>query len=121
VPERCLIVDDSAAFMAAARAILEGQDFTVVGQASTSADALERAEQLDPDVILIDIDLGEESGFDVARDLSAREVPNGQKLVLISAHPETDFADLIADSPATGFIAKSELSPRALAGLLSRT
>ena len=69
---RCLIVDDSAPFLEAASKFLEREGITMVGAASTSADALERAQELRPDVALVDIDLGQESGFDLARDRSPR-------------------------------------------------
>ncbi len=121
MPVRCLIVDDNAAFLAAARTILEGRDFTIIAEAATAAEALERAEETDPDLVLLDIDLGEDSGFSVARQLAERRGNSAPKLILISAHPEDDFADLIADSPVLGFIPKSELSPVAIDELLSGT
>ena len=67
---RCLIVDDSAPFLEAASKFLEREGITIAGVASTSADALERAQELRPDVALVDIDLGEESGFDLARQIA---------------------------------------------------
>lgn len=121
VPLRCLIVDDNAEFLAAARAILEGRDFTIVGQASSAAEALHWAEEVDPDLVLLDIDLGNDNGFAVARQLAKRARNAKPRLILISAHPEDDFADLIAESPALGFIPKSELSPAKVAWLLSGT
>ena len=66
---RCLIVDDSACFVAAARGLLERQGFTVVGVASTGAEALRCFEELRPDVTLVDLELAGESGFDVAEQL----------------------------------------------------
>ncbi len=66
---RCLIVDDSAYFVDAARGLLERQGMTVVGVASTSAEALRRFEELRPDVTLVDLDLGGESGFELAEQL----------------------------------------------------
>lgn len=111
-------MDDSPAFLAGARAILEGRDFTVVGEAGTAAQALQLAGQLDPDVVLVDIVLGDESGFAVARQLAERAESSTPKLILISTHPEDEFADLIAESPALGFIAKAELSPVTLVELV---
>ena len=121
MPLRCLIVDDNAEFLAAARAILEGPDVAVVGEAATAAEALELAAKLDPDLVLVDIDLGDESGFAVMRQLAERAGSSTPKLVLISTHPEDEFADLIAESPALGFIAKAELSPVTLGELVSST
>ncbi len=118
---RCLIVDDNASFLEASRGLLEQQGVVVLGVATTASEALRRAEELEPDVILVDVDLGDDSGFDLARELaqSAREVsPN---LILISGYPEEDFADLVAESPAVGFVAKSDLSRRVLEELLLRS
>jgi CheY-like chemotaxis protein len=64
---RCLIIDDSLRFLDAARALLERQGIAVVGVASNSAEALQRVEELRPDVTLLDIDLGGESGLELAR------------------------------------------------------
>ena len=112
---RYLLVDDNRHFLAAARDLLEREGGTVVGAASTSVDALQLAAELRPDVILVDIDLGEENGFDLAQRLMAED---HAPVVLISAYSEGEFADLIAASPAVGFVAKSELSARAVSELL---
>jgi DNA-binding NarL/FixJ family response regulator len=116
---RCLIVDDNAGFLAAARTILEGRDYTIIGEATSAAEALQRLEEVEPDLVLLDIDLGNDNGFSVARQLVARTGDARPKLILISAHPGDDFADLIAESPVLGFIPKSELSPGAIDELLS--
>jgi CheY-like chemotaxis protein len=115
---RCLIVDDSPRFLDAARGLLQRQGITVVGVASTGVEALQQAERLRPDVILVDIDLGGQSGFEVVRRL--RRVANlaRSRVILISTHAELDFADLIAASPAVGFLAKSALSAGAIRDLL---
>ena len=117
MPLRCLIVDDNAAFLEAASALLERQGLTVVGVASNGADALERARELCPDVVVLDIALGTESGFDVARNLAEAEA-NGAKVILTSTHAQEDFADLIDATPAVGFVAKPELSASAIARLV---
>jgi DNA-binding NarL/FixJ family response regulator len=109
---RVLIVDDNEAFLEAARALLERQGLSVVGVASTSAEALRRAEHLQPNVMLVDITLGDESGFELARRLVARDA--GGAVVLISTHAQEDFADLIAECPASGFLAKCDLSAEAI-------
>jgi DNA-binding NarL/FixJ family response regulator len=113
---RCLIVDDNGGFRDAARSLLEREEIEVVGVAANSAEARSRVAELRPDVVLVDIALGAESGFDLARAL-ARD--GGPKLILISTVPEADFVDLIAASPAVGFIAKSELSARAVRDLVT--
>jgi DNA-binding NarL/FixJ family response regulator len=110
MPIRCLVVDDSQSFLDAARSLLEREGLTIAGVASTGAEALREAESLQPDVVLLDISLGDESGFDVARELIADNRAGGATVILISTHSEVDFADLIAESPAAGFVPKSELS-----------
>jgi DNA-binding NarL/FixJ family response regulator len=112
---RMVIVDDSSHFLDAARNLLEHDGVEVVGVASTSAEAVELAAELRPDVFLVDVDLGEESGFDLAQKLATR---GKFRVVLISAYPESELSDLIAASPADGFVSKSELSASALANLL---
>jgi DNA-binding NarL/FixJ family response regulator len=115
---RCFIIDDNRRFLDAARALLEREGITVVGVASSAAEALQRAEELQPDVTLVDIRLGEQSGFDVARQLHGKESLAGSRTVLISTHSEEDYADLIAASPAIGFLPKAILSARAIRDLL---
>jgi DNA-binding NarL/FixJ family response regulator len=113
---RCLIVDDNGGFRDAARSLLEREELDVVGVASNSAEAQSCVAELRPEVVLVDIALGAESGFDLARAL-ARE--SAATLILISTLPEADFVDLISASPAVGFIAKSELSARAVRDLVA--
>ena len=116
---RCLIVDDNASFLDASRSLLERQGLSVLGVASTGAEALRLAAELAPDLILLDVDLGEENGFAVARQLTGADGAT-TKVILISTHPEDDFAELLADNPAVGFIAKSDLSVAAIERLLDR-
>jgi DNA-binding NarL/FixJ family response regulator len=115
---RCLIVDDSRRFLDAARGLLERQGLTVVGEASTSAEALRLAAELQPDVTLVDIDLGGESGFELARRLRREATTAASRMILISTHAEQDYAELIAASPVVGFLSKSELSGGAIRDLL---
>ena len=118
MPLRCLLVDDSDAFLEAASVLLEREGMTVVGVASSTAEALRQAHALRPDVILVDIGLGDESGFDVAR-LLARDGQGGSaEVIMISARAETEYAELIAESPVAGFSAKSELSARGIGRIL---
>jgi DNA-binding NarL/FixJ family response regulator len=114
---RCLIVDDSPRFLDAARGLLERQGVTVVGVASNSAEALQRARELRPDVTLLDIDLGGESGLELARRLQDQDSP--VPVILISTHAEQDYAELIAASPAIGFLPKTSLSADAIRTLLA--
>jgi CheY-like chemotaxis protein len=110
---RVLIVDDNRSFLDVARGLLEREGLDVVGVAATVADALRRTEQLQPDVVLVDIVLAGESGFELARQLAEHEPCGGPAAILISTHAEEDFADLIASSPAA-FLPKSELSADAI-------
>ena len=114
----CVLVDDNPDFVAAARSLLEHEGLTVLGAAGNGAEALRLVAELRPDVLLIDIDLGAESGLELARRLarSARPVP--PPVILISSYAEEDYADLIADSPAVGFLSKSQLSAVAIRRLL---
>jgi DNA-binding NarL/FixJ family response regulator len=114
VPIRLLIVDDNQSFLDAARVLLEREGLTVAGVASTSAEALREAETLRPDIVLVDISLGEESGFDLARRLVDDELGDEAAVVLISTHAEEDVSDLIAASPVAGFLPKAELSASAI-------
>jgi DNA-binding NarL/FixJ family response regulator len=115
---RCLIVDDSVDFVVAARGLLKCEGITVVGVASTSADALRRFEQLRPDVTLVDINLGFESGFEVAEQLHRAGGPSPSPVILISTHAAQDFTELIETSPAVGFLSKSALTCGAIHDLV---
>jgi DNA-binding NarL/FixJ family response regulator len=116
---RLLIIDDNAHFLRAARDLLEREGMTVVAVASTSAEGLRRVGELRPDVTLVDIDLGNDSGFDLARQLADSTSGERSTTILISAYPEQDLVELIDDSPAIGFVSKSDLSSRAIAGLVA--
>lgn len=118
MPLRCVIVDDNARFLSASSTILGQEGLIVVGVASTSAEARQRARELRPDVVLVDIELGTESGFDVARQLVGDGGDGRPAIILISTHAEADFADLIAESPAAGFLSKTELSAEAIRRVL---
>ncbi|MER7249261.1 response regulator [Kribbella sp. NPDC000426] len=114
---RCLIVDDSRHFLDAARGLLVREGVTVVGTATSAAEAGELVDDLRPDVVLVDIDLGGESGFDLVVQLRSAGSP---PMILISTHAEQDYADLIAASPAIGFVPKTSLSAAAIQRLLDR-
>jgi DNA-binding NarL/FixJ family response regulator len=109
---RCLIVDDSRPFLEAARNLLEREGLSVVRVASNGDDAVQMAEQCN--VALVDIELGEESGFDLARRLADETSLTPSNLILISTHAEEDFQDLIEASRVAGFLAKSHLSLKAI-------
>ena len=111
---RCLIVDDNQAFLEAARLFLEREGLTVAGVALTSVQALIQIEALRPQVILVDISLGAESGFDLARRIAEDGLAAEAVVILISTRAEEDVADLIAESPVAGFLPKEELSASAI-------
>jgi DNA-binding NarL/FixJ family response regulator len=115
---RCVIVDDSPAVLRAASELLEGQGIAVVGVAATGEKAVHLVQELDPDVVLIDIDLGPESGFDLARRLVEPPDGAGARSILISTYDEADFGNAIEVSPAIGFLPKSDLSAMAIRRLL---
>jgi DNA-binding NarL/FixJ family response regulator len=114
---RCVIVDDNPGVLRAASDLLERQGIEVVGTAESGEEALAITEELAPDVVLVDIDLGRESGLELSRRL-VEGLSGGSPTILISTHDEADFADLIAASPAIGFVAKSDLSATAIRRLL---
>lgn len=112
---RCLIVDDSRIFLRAARELLEREGVAVT-LASTGSEAHRLVGEADPDVVLVDIDLGEENGFDVVAQMAVDEV--AARLILISSHGREDLEELIQESPALGFLSKSALSAAAIRFLL---
>jgi DNA-binding NarL/FixJ family response regulator len=120
MPFSCLIVDDSAGFLDAARALLVQEGIRVVGVASTKAEALQRAKELRPEVILVDIDLGADSGFDLAHRLVEESGLDPRSVILISTHAREEFADLIEASAAGGFLSKSDLSASAIREVVGR-
>jgi DNA-binding NarL/FixJ family response regulator len=113
---RCVIVDDDERFLAIAHDVLEHGGLTVAGVAHNSTEAVQCARTLRPDVMLIDIRLGQESGLEVARRL--RRHGYSTTLIMISTHAAEDYADLIAESPAAGFLPKTELSAQAICRIL---
>jgi CheY-like chemotaxis protein len=113
---RCLIVDDNEEFLALACRELESQGVNVVGRALTGGQALHLVQQLRTDVILVDVRLGEENGLDLARELS--QLPGSPPVVLISTATEDELTDLLADSPAIGFVPKRALSAARITDLL---
>jgi DNA-binding NarL/FixJ family response regulator len=115
---RCLIVDDSEPVLRAAGDLLQAEGLTIAGVATNGADAVRLVQELEPDVVLVDIALGAESGFDVIRRLVRSLEETGSRAILISTHDEVDFEDLIAESAAIGFVPKSDLSAAAIVRVL---
>jgi DNA-binding NarL/FixJ family response regulator len=116
---RCVIVDDNSFFLEGAAELLRREGVDVVGVASNSAAAIRLVGALQPDVTLVDIDLGGEDGFELAQQLTDMPAASA-KVILVSTHSEEDFAHLIAASPAIGFVPKTRLSARAIRDTLER-
>jgi two-component system nitrate/nitrite response regulator NarL len=111
-----LIVDDSDEFLASAARLLETQGMRVVGSATSAAEALRLAEELEPDVALVDVELGEEDGVALARELEARRPPT--RTILISAHEREDLG--LAGGDEVSFLPKSDLGAEAIEQISAR-
>ena len=113
-----LIVDDHAGFRGWARALLQGEGFDVVGEASDGESGVAAVRRLRPDVVLLDIRLPDMNGFEVAELIG--EFPEPPAIVLTSSHDGRDYRKRVDASTAKGFVAKSELSRAALEAVLNR-
>ena len=112
-----LIVDDHPSFRASARAILEAEGFDVVGEVDDGASALAAARSLEPDVVLLDVQLPDTTGFEICELLCASA--RRPEIVLVSTRDAADYDDLIQQSHARGFISKADLSGEAVRELLA--
>ncbi|ADP84574.1 LytR/AlgR family response regulator transcription factor [Pseudofrankia inefficax] len=117
MPVHCLIVDDSQEFLDAATRLLEAQGLTVVGRSRTGADALELVDALAPDVVLVDVELGDEDGIGVAGRLAAH--PASPTVILISSHDRQALRELVPSDSGLGFLTKQDLTAEAITRLLS--
>jgi CheY-like chemotaxis protein len=111
---RCLIVDDNREFLEAARRLLEAEGITVVGIATNGAEALRQVAELRPDVTLVDVNLGEESGFDLARRFADATGGASSRVILISTYAEGDLADPTQTGRTFQFMSKTDLSGEAI-------
>jgi DNA-binding NarL/FixJ family response regulator len=112
-----LIVDDHPSFRASARRLLEAQGFDVVGEAADGHEAIAAALELQPDLVLLDVQLPDLDGFEVAGRLAAMGVPSA--VVLTSSRNAREYGPLIAETPMRGFIPKADLSGAVLTDLLT--
>ena len=112
-----LIVDDHPSFRASARAVLEAEGFEVVGEADDGASALAAARALKPDVVLLDVQLPDASGFDICEFLCG-DGP-WPSIVLVSSREAADYDGLLQTSHARGFISKADLSGDSIRALLA--
>jgi DNA-binding NarL/FixJ family response regulator len=117
MPQTVLIVDDHAGFRHAARALLEADGYTVVGEAATIGEAIAAVEREKPQIVLLDVELPDGNGFDLAERLTA----GGARInvVLGSSRDYSDFAALVSRSGAKGFLPRTELSGARLAALVA--
>lgn len=115
-PVRALIVDDHAGFRASARKLLEGEGYEVVGEAESAAEALAVAEETHPDLALVDVQLPDLDGFELAERLDALDP--ALRIVLTSSRDGEDYGRAVDTSVARGFVPKAELSGARLAALL---
>jgi DNA-binding NarL/FixJ family response regulator len=111
-----LIVDDHPSFRASARLMLESEGYDVVGEAADGSAALLAAADLQPELVVLDVQLPDMDGFEVARRLTGGG--GGPIVVLVSSRDGSDFGPLVAESGARGFIAKGDLCGAALTALL---
>ena len=111
-----LIVDDSSGFRRSARLLLEDDGFEIVGEAEDAAAALDQVERLRPALVLLDVKLADDDGFDVAEAIA--RAPDPPAVVMVSTRDVAGYAGRLAGSPARGFIAKADLSGPRLAALL---
>jgi DNA-binding NarL/FixJ family response regulator len=111
-----LIVDDHPSFRATARMLLQAEGFDVIGEAEDGTSALAAAAELRPDLVLLDVQLPDMDGFEVAARLTERD--GGPAVVLVSSRDGSDFGPLVGTSGARGFIPKAELSGSRIAALL---
>jgi DNA-binding NarL/FixJ family response regulator len=118
MPTRVLIVDDHPTFRTSARMLLECEGFEVVGEAADGATAIAAAYELHPDVVLLDVQLPDIDGFEIAARLSRSNGSGSPAVIMTSSRAAEDFGSLAAESGALGFIPKSELSGAAMNALL---
>jgi DNA-binding NarL/FixJ family response regulator len=116
MPRTVLIVDDHPSFRATARALLEAEGFSVVDEAADGAEALAKTKELRPDLVLLDVQLPDIDGFEVARRL--RENGSAPAIVLVSSRDAADYGELVDACGARGFVPKGELTGAALRALL---
>lgn len=116
---RCLIVDDNEEFLVSAGRLLGVQGIEIVGAARTGGEAVALAGRLAPDVALVDVQLADEDGLEVARAIE--ELVPSTRVVLVSTHSRDDLADLLADAPDAAFLPKAALGADAIAALVGRS
>jgi DNA-binding NarL/FixJ family response regulator len=112
----CFIVDDSPEFLLSATRLLRAEGVSVMGTAGTGREALELVTSLKPDVVLVDVELGDEDGVEVAASLS--RIPGGPSVILISTRDRLELQELLNPGEAVGFLMKGSLSLEAIRAVL---
>jgi DNA-binding NarL/FixJ family response regulator len=113
-----LIVDDHPSFRASARAVLEAGGFEIVGEVSDGASAVDAVARLTPDVVLLDVQLPDMTGFEICERLQ-RQNGSAPAIVLVSSRDLSDYGELVESSCARGFVPKAELSGEAISALIA--
>ncbi len=113
---RCVLIDDSRRFLTAAARLLESQGVEVIACATSTSEALERVAALEPNLALVDIELGDEDGIALAQQIAVRSP--SVRVLLISAYDPGDVDEVIVESRAAGFLPKSRLGAQAIAAFL---
>jgi DNA-binding NarL/FixJ family response regulator len=114
----CLIVDDSEEFLASAARLLSMQGVSVVGRASSADEALRLTAALSPDVALVDVELGDEDGIELARRLTTDD--SSAIVILISLRDRNELSELMTGSGAVGFLRKDALDVQAVEDLIEQ-
>lgn len=113
---RVLLVDDHAAFRAAARALLSADGFEVVAEAATAREALLAVQGTRLDLVLLDVRLPGRDGIDAAADIAL--LPHPPHVVLVSSRPASAYGSRLRAAPVRGFLTKADLGGRELRRLL---
>lgn len=116
MPPRIVIVDDDPSFLATVRLLLEAEGFVVIGEALNGVDGVAAVAELEPDIVLVDVNLPDIDGFEVVQQLGDGE--RAPPVVLTSIRSASDFGDLVETSGAQGFITKADISGEALTKIL---
>ena len=111
-----LIVDDHAAFRSSARLLLESEGFQVIGEADNGESAVEKTAELGPDLVLLDVQLPDIDGFEVASRVTHTD--SSPVVILVSSREAADFGPLVSSCGARGFVAKADLSGDRVRSLL---
>lgn len=117
-PQTVLVVDDHPAFRASVRRLLESEGYRVIGEAGDGRTGLAAAAELKPDVVVLDVQLPDVDGFEVAEHIDAAADGSSPAIVLVSSRERSDFGPLLDTAPVRGFVSKSELTGEALSELL---